>query len=122
MTGRGKVPAPQRGEIWSVQLPNQPADTHTPRPALVLSIDVRNRLASDVVVVPLTTNLRRLPTRVLLPAGAGGLRQASMAKCEQITTLDKRFLVRGPFAGRVANSLLGDVVRAIRRAVGEVLP
>jgi len=105
-----------------VQLPNQPADTHTPRPALVISIDVRNRLAGDVLVVPFTTNLRPLPTRVLLPAGAGGLRQDSMAKCEQIATLDKRYLVRGPFAGRVSDPLLDQVVRAVRRAIGEVLP
>jgi len=105
-----------------VQLPNQPADTHTPRPALVVSTDVRNRFAGDVTVIPLTTNLRSLPTRVLIRAGTGGLRQDSMAKCEQITTLDKRFLVRGPFAGRVPDATVADVVRGIRRAIGEVLP
>ena len=113
---------PRRGEIWSVELPNQPADTHTPRPALIASVDVRNRLASDVMVIPLSTNLRPLPTHVLIPAGTGGQRRDSMAKCEQVTTLDKRFLVRGPFAGRIPEPLMNDVVRAIRRAVGEVLP
>lgn len=113
---------PRRGEIWSVELPNQPADLHTPRPALIVSVDVRNHLASDVVVVPLSTRLRPLATHVFIPAGAGGQQHDSMAKCEQVTTLDKRFLVRGPFAGRVSERLLDEVVRAIRRAVGEVLP
>jgi len=122
MTMAARPPVPRSGEIWSVQLPNQPADPHTPRPALIVSIDVRNRLAGDVVVVPLSTNLRPLPTHVLLPAGTGGLRHDSMAKCEQITTLDKRFLTDGPFAGPVSEGLLDEVVRAIRRAVGEVLP
>ena len=122
MTTPTNVPFPRRGEIWSVELPNQPADPHTPRPALILSIDVRNRLANDVIVVPLSTNLRPLPTHVLLPAGVGGQRDDSMAKCEHITTLDKRFLVRGPFAGRVPDPLLSEVTRAVRRAIGEVLP
>jgi mRNA-degrading endonuclease toxin of MazEF toxin-antitoxin module len=58
---------PRRGEIWSVDLPNQPDDPHTPPPALV-AIDVRNRLAGDVLVVPLTTHLRPLPTHVLIRA------------------------------------------------------
>ena len=118
----GEASFPRRGEIWAVELPNQPADLHTPRPALVVSMDVRNRLAGDVIVVPLSANLRPLPTHVLLPAGIGGQRRDSMAKCEQITTLDKSLLVRGPFAGRVPQPLLDEVVRAIRRAVGEVLP
>jgi mRNA-degrading endonuclease toxin of MazEF toxin-antitoxin module len=113
---------PRRGEIWSVELPNQPADTHTPWPALVASVDVRNRLAGDVMVVPLSTSLRPLSTHVLIPAGVGGQQHDSMAKCEQLTTLDKQFLVRGPFAGRVPEALLEDVVRAVRRSIGELLP
>jgi mRNA interferase MazF len=120
MTERGDL-APRRGEIWAVELPNQPADQHTPRPSLIVSIDVRNRLAGDVIVVPLSTNLRPLPTHVLLPAGVGGQRKDSMAKCEQVTTLDKRLLVRGPFGGGVPEPLLAQVVRGIRRAIGEVL-
>lgn len=122
MTESDEAPSPGRGEIWSVDLPNQPTDPNTPRPALVVSVDVRNRLAGDVLVVPLSGNVRPLPTHVLIPAGVGGQRDDSMAKCEQLTTLDKRFLVRGPFGGRVPAPLLDDVVRAIRRAVGEVLP
>jgi mRNA interferase MazF len=121
-SGAADAVFPRRGEIWSVELPNQPADPHTPRPALVVSMDVRNRMAGDVLVVPLSTHLRPLPTHVLLPAGAGGQHRDSVAKCEQITTLDKRFLVRGPFGGRVSAPLLDQVVRAVRRALGDVLP
>ena len=116
------LPFPRRGEIWTVELPSQPADPHTPRPALVVSVDVRNRLAGDVLVVPLSTHLRPLPTHVLIPAGAGGQRHDSMAKCEQITCLGKRFLVGGPLGRPVPTPLLGEVVRAIRRAVGELVP
>lgn len=118
----GEAPFPRHGEIWSVELPGQPADPHTPRPALVVSMDVRNRLAGDVLVVPLSTRLRPLPTHVLLPAGVGGQAQDSIAECEQITCLDKQFLAHGPLGHPVPETLLNEVIRAIRRAVGEVLP
>lgn len=88
----------------------------------MLSIDVRNRLAGDVIVVPLSTNLRPLSTHVLIPAGTGGLRQDSMAKCEQITTLEKSLLHNGPLGDPLSDDLLRRVVLAVRRAVGEILP
>ncbi len=108
---------PRRGEIYLVKLPGHPADTKD-RPALVVSLDVRNRLANDVIVVPLSTTLRPAPTHVELPAGEGGLKQTSMAKCEQITTLDKSFLIRGPFAGAINLSLMEEIEKAIQRSIG----
>jgi mRNA interferase MazF len=120
MTERREADFPRRGEIWWVELPNQPDDSHTPRPALVVSVDVRNRLAGDVIVVPLSTSTRALPTHVRLSAGIGGLIHDSMAKCEQVTTLDKRFFVGGPFGRRIPEASVSQVVRAIRRAIGEI--
>lgn len=108
---------PGRGKIYLVKLPGHPSDAKN-RPALVVSMDVRNRLANDVVVVPLTTTLRTAPTHVELPAGEGGLKKASMAKCEQITTLDKSFLLRGPFAGTIRPSLMREIEKAIQQAIG----
>ena len=108
---------PQRGEIYLVQLPGQPRDSKE-RPALVVSLDIRNRLANDIIVVPLSTTLQPAPTHVELPAGEGGLHQSSMAKCEQITTIDKSLLLRGPFAGKVNNSKMAEVEKAIIRAIG----
>ena len=111
------MPYPRRGEIYLVRLPGQPEDPK-PRPALIVSMDVRNRLANDVIVVPLSTTLRPAPTHVILPAGEGGLRQTSMAKCEQVTTLDKAFLIRGPFAGIISATLMHEMEKAIQRAIG----
>ncbi|MFQ6041733.1 MAG: type II toxin-antitoxin system PemK/MazF family toxin [Candidatus Poribacteria bacterium] len=108
---------PHRGEIYLVQLPNQPQDSKG-RPALVVSIDVRNRLAHDVIVVPLSTTLRSAPTHVEIPQGEGGLHRTSMAKCEQITTLDKSLLVHGPFAGTISSAKMQEVEKAIMRAIG----
>jgi mRNA interferase MazF len=111
---------PRRGEIYLVRLPSQPKDTK-PRPALVMSLDVRNRLANDVIVVPLSTTLRPSPTHVELSEGEGGLDQTSMAKCEQITTLDKSFLIRGPFSGTITPMRMTEVETAIQRAIGIVI-
>ncbi len=111
------MPYPRRGEIYFVKLRGHPADAKD-HPALVVSLDVRNRLANDVIVVPLSTTLRPAPTHVELPAGEGGLKQTSMAKCEQITTLDKSFLIRGPFAGTISLFLMQEIEKAIQRSIG----
>ena len=111
---------PGRGEIYLVRLPGQPKDTK-PRPGLIVSLDVRNRLANDVLVVPISTTLRPSPTHVELSEGEGGLDQASMAKCEQITTLDKSFLIRGPFSGTISPAKMTEVEKAVQRAIGIVI-
>lgn len=108
---------PRRGEIYLVKLPGHPSGTKN-RPALVVSMDVRNRWANDIIVVPLTTILRQAPPHVELPAGEGGLKEASMAKCEQVTTLDQSFLIRGPFAGTISAFLMREIEKAIQRAIG----
>lgn len=108
---------PQRGEVYLVQLPGQPKDFKD-RPALIVSLDSRNRLANDIMVVPISTTLQPAPTHVELPAGEGGLHQSSMAKCEQVTTIDKSLLLRGPFAGKVSNSKMTEIEKAIMRAIG----
>jgi len=120
-TKEGAPSYPRRGEIYLVRLPGHPADRKA-RPALVVSLDVRNRLAHDVIVVPLSTTLRPSPTHVELPAGEGGLNHTSMAKCEQITTLDKSFLLRGPFAGTISSPKMQEVEKAIQQAIGIPIP
>lgn len=108
---------PKRGEIYLVRLPSKPKDAKN-RPALIVSLDVRNRLASDIIVVPLSTNLRPAPTHVLLRENEGGISRASMAKCEQVTTIDKSLLIRGPFAGRITPDKMKQIEEAILTAIG----
>jgi len=111
---------PKRGEIYLVKLPGQPADKKA-RPALIVSLNVRNRLANDVIVVPISTTLRPSPTHVELPQGEGGLNQISIAKCEQIATLDKSFLIRGPFSGVISVAKISEIEKAIQRAIGIII-
>ena len=88
---------------------------------MIVSLDVRNRLANDIIAVPISTTLRTSPTHVELTKGEGGLEQTSMAKCEQITILNKTFLFRGPFSGTISPMKMNEVERAIQRAVGIVI-
>jgi hypothetical protein len=43
------------------------------------------------MVVPLSTNVRMMPTHVILTEGIEGLMHESLAKCEQITLLTSVF-------------------------------
>lgn len=113
---------PRRGEIWSVLVPGQPDDPHQPRPALVISEDIRNELTDDVIVVPVFSRGVTGPTRVRLPAGSGGIPREGVLFCEEITTIDRDFLRRGPLGSPVEDRILDQACRAIRRAIGEVVP
>ena len=108
---------PKRGEIYLVSLPSKLGDNKK-RPAIVISSDIRNELANDIIVVPLSANLRSSPTHVLLQEGEGGLSKASMAKCEQVTTIDKFLLIRGPFSGKISKEKVNEIEKAIMIAIG----
>lgn len=107
---------PLRGCIYWVRIPGEPDAKR--RPALVISVDARNRLANDVLVVPASTNLRPAPTHVRLKKGAGGVPSDSVLKCEQITTLPKHLLGEVALGGPLSVALLEDVERGILRAIG----
>ncbi len=88
----------------------------------MVSEDIRNELTDDVIVIPVFSRGAAGPTRVTLPAGTGGIPTAGVLFCEEITTIDRDFLRRGPLGPPVEEPILGQVCRAIRRAVGEVVP
>lgn len=64
------------------------------RPAVVVSADLLNEgPAGVVIVVPLTTARRDLPSHVELEVGDTGLDAVSYAKCEDIKSISERRLV-----------------------------
>lgn len=91
-----RVPkASLRGEIWFVELPNDPPRKGR-RPVVIVSIDARNRheRADTVLVVPLTTSIHKdVPTHVLLSAAETGLQADSAARAEDVTVVRKQALV-----------------------------
>lgn len=107
---------PRRAHLYWVRIPDEPGGKR--RPALVVSPDSRNRLASDVIVVPVSGVLREAPTHVRLRAREGGLERPSMAKCEQITTLRRDRLAPRPIGGTLAPGRMVEVEKAILRAIG----
>jgi mRNA-degrading endonuclease toxin of MazEF toxin-antitoxin module len=88
------------------------------RPVLVLSPDVRNERAHDVIVAPLTTTLRSSPTHVRLRAREGGAPAASVVACERITTLERDILDPKPIGGPLSQERLAEVTKAVLRAIG----
>ena len=85
---------PRRGDIWLV-------DFGTPigreqagrRPAVVVSDDLMNAGPSGlVIVVPLTSTQRDLPSHVEIDPAAG-LDDASYAKCEDVKSISMERLV-----------------------------
>lgn len=112
---------PRNGEVWLLNTPNQPNDPHQPRTAIVVSTTGRNEFASDVIVVPTTSSIGRPHPRVHvhIPAGEGGLRKDSYARCDQITTIDKVLLERGPLGPPIHLSYRWRIVNAVRSALGD---
>lgn len=115
---------PRRGEIWWVEMPNQPHDPDTPRPALIVSENRRNYHKDDYIVVPAFSYGNLGPTRVSLPEGQGGIDHDSVLFCDEVTCLDADFMDfgAGPLGGSVDAQILEEVVLKIRRAVGDVVP
>jgi mRNA-degrading endonuclease toxin of MazEF toxin-antitoxin module len=84
----------------------------------VVSPDSRNRLANDVIVIPVSSVLREAPTHVRLRVREGGLPRPSVAKCEQITTLRRDRLAPGPLGGNLASGRMVEIEKAVLRAIG----
>ena len=112
----GVNPKPLRGCLYWVTIPGEPGGKR--RPALVVSIDARNRLANDVLVIPASTTLRVAATHVRIRKGTGGILEDSVLKCEQVTTLPKSLLSESSLGGPLSAGLLQDVERGVLRAIG----
>lgn len=107
---------PRRAHLYWVRIPDEPRGKR--RPALVVSPDSRNRLASDVIVIPISTVLREAPTHIRLRAGEGGLDHPSIVKCEQITTLQRDRLLPRALGGALSAARMTEIEKAILRAIG----
>jgi mRNA-degrading endonuclease toxin of MazEF toxin-antitoxin module len=107
---------PRRAHLYWVRIPDEPRSKR--RSALVVSPNVRNRLASDAIVVPISSVLREAPTHVRLRAGEGGLIRSSVIKCEQITTLRRARLLPRALGGTLSAIRMVEIEKAILRAIG----
>jgi mRNA interferase MazF len=86
-----------RGDIYLADLnPSRGSEQAGIRPFILVQRQNLERFTRTVVVIPVTTNLRRaqVPGTMLIPAGEGGLSQESVALCYQIVVIDKQRLQR----------------------------
>jgi mRNA interferase MazF len=86
-----------RGDIYLADLnPSRGSEQAGVRPVILVQRQNLDRFTRTVVVIPVTTNLRRaqIPGTVLIAAGEGGLSQESVALCYQIVVIDRQRLQR----------------------------
>lgn len=109
----------KRGEIWMVDFgpPSGPEQAGV-RPAVILQDDSLSRIFVTVIVVPLTTNLKRLefPASVLLQSGEGGLPQDSVALCHQVMVRGKARLTTR--LGLLSSERLSQILDGVQTALG----
>lgn len=76
--------APARGEVWLADLsPTRGHERSGRRPVLVLSEDLFNEgPAGLVIVLPMTSTLRAVPTHVRIDPPEGGVKTRTAVLCE----------------------------------------
>jgi mRNA interferase MazF len=90
------VRPPARAEVWLADLnPTRGREQAGQRPVLVVSEGLFNSGPADlVIVVPITSTLRPIPSHVRLTPPEGGLKSESAALCEAVRSISKGRLVR----------------------------
>ncbi len=98
-----------QGEIWWGELPNEKG-----RPFLILTRQGAVHALEAVVVAPVTSNVRRLASEVLLGA-ADGLPRECVANFDAIATMRRAYLTRP--VGKIATGRWHEVCDALRAAI-----
>ncbi len=99
-----------KGEVWWADLPKPTGR----RPVLVLTRDEAVRVRSYVTVAELTTNIRRIPTEVLLKK-EDGLPKECVVNVDVINTIPKELLVE--FIVRLGDEKMQAVEKALKFAL-----
>lgn len=87
------------------------------RPALIISVDLFNDSAAELVVaVPITSKARGIPLHVEVEPPEGGLTLKSFAKCEDIRSISTSRLIRR--MGSVSPSIMTFVEDRLRILLG----
>ena len=105
---------PHRGEVWLVDF-GEPVGRQQSgrRPAVVVSADPLNESrAGVVIVVPMTTARRGLPSHVEIEPGSSGLDDPSYAMCEDVKSVSEQRLIGR--LGAVTDTVTFDIGQALR--------
>jgi mRNA interferase MazF len=104
----------QRGEVWEVDLdPVRGHEQGRRRPAVLVSADIFNQGKAQLVVIcPMTTRDRGIPSRVSIAPPEGGVRTQSYVICEQVRTISIHRL--GPYTGVVSAATMSAIDERLR--------
>lgn len=107
-----------RGDVWMVALdPTQGREQAGVRPALVISVDIFNHGAAELVVaVPITSKAKGIPLHVEITPPEGGLTMNSFVKCEDVRSISTARLVGR--LGKVAPQTIEAVEDRLRILLG----
>lgn len=100
----------RRGEVWW----GEAAPPVGARPFLVVSRDILNQIRDSVIVSPVTSRIRGVPTEVTLGA-AEGLPRPSAANLNTLMTLKQQQFTQ--MAGTLSPARLEEVNAALRWAL-----
>jgi mRNA interferase MazF len=105
---------PRRGEVWLVDFGDPVGREQSGRrPAIVVSADRLNESrAGVVIVIPITTTHRGLPSHVEIEPGSSGLDEVSYAKCEDVKSISEERLIDR--LGAATDAVTFDIGRVLR--------
>jgi mRNA interferase MazF len=105
---------PRRGEVWLVGFGDPVGREQSGRrPAIVVSADPLNESrAGVVIVVPITTSRRELPSHVEIEPGSSGLDEVGYAKCEDVKSISEERLIAN--LGAATDAVTFDIARVLR--------
>ncbi|MDP3984612.1 MAG: type II toxin-antitoxin system PemK/MazF family toxin [Acidimicrobiia bacterium] len=101
---------PSRGEVWWCELPEI-----SRRPVVVLSRDVAIPRLRRAVIAPCTTNIRGLPSEVLLDPDDDPIPQSSAVNLDSIESVSVGSLTQR--LGRLSDERMREVCSALKVAV-----
>ncbi len=110
----------KRGEIYWVNFdPTIGSEIKKRRPALIISNDIANNYSPLVTVIPITSKVTTpYPFEAVLEIGEGGLKSKSLAKANQVRTVDKQRIIGPAMGAPVSATALGNVEQALRVHLG----
>ena len=104
----------RRGDVWLVDF-GEPVGREQAgtRPAVVVSADALNEGPAGVLmVIPLTSTRRGLPSHIEIDSRSSGLDEVSYAKCEDLKSISDRRLVHR--LGTVDPAAMAAIERVLR--------
>lgn len=104
----------RRNEVWLVDFGDPVGREQSgKRPAVIVSADSLNASpAGVVVVIPITTTYRGLPSHIEIDQSDSGLDEVSYAKCEDVKSVSERRLIAR--LGSVGDDVMFQAARALR--------